>query len=195
MRSFGRVVLALVALQGALWICAPLIFEGSVRLDVAEGAIDGPEWRLSYLRNPPLSTWLTGLASEAGPFRYAAVYAIGWALASAAFAGVAFFLRRVDRREAGLVALVAGLVTPAATYVPIQVNHNITLMAFWSAAPSSLSDATWSWPAAPARARHPWRLRLREAASARAHGAASSTPSISSIVWRPNPAPDARPHR
>jgi 4-amino-4-deoxy-L-arabinose transferase-like glycosyltransferase len=132
-RQFVLIVAALLAIQALLWIVAPLFFEGSIRLDVAEGAIDGPEWQLSYLRHPPLSSWLSGLASQAGPFRYAAVYAIGWALASGAFAIVAFFLRRVDRAESGLAALVIGLVSPFATYVPLQINHNITLMFFWAA--------------------------------------------------------------
>ncbi len=131
-RRFHLIVASLFALQGLFWIVTPLLFEGSVRLDVAEGAIDGPEWQLSYLRHPPMSSWLTGLASHAGAFRYAAVYAIGWALASGAFVIVALFLRRADRVEAGLAALVAGLVSPFATYVPFQLNHNITLMFFWA---------------------------------------------------------------
>ncbi len=132
-RRFYRIVAGLFVLQGLFWILTPLLFEGSIRLDVAEGAMDGPEWRLSYLRHPPMSSWLTGLASHAGAFRYAAVYAIGWALASGAFVIVALFLRRADRAEAGLTALVAGLASPFATYVPLQVNHNITLMFFWAA--------------------------------------------------------------
>lgn len=132
-RRFYRIVAGLFVLQGLFWILTPLLLEGSIRLDVAEGAMDGPEWRLSYLRHPPMSSWLTGLASQAHAFRYAAVYAIGWALASGAFVIVALFLRRADRAEAGLTAMVAGLVSPFATYVPLQLNHNVTLTFFWAA--------------------------------------------------------------
>lgn len=105
---------------------------GSIRLDVAEGVIDGPNWQLSYLRHPPLSSWLSGLTSTLGSFRYAAVYALGWAFASGAFVVLALFLSRQDNSRAGLVALLAGLASPFATYVPLNFNHNITLMFFWA---------------------------------------------------------------
>ncbi len=59
----------LILVQGLVWVLLPLIFEGSIRLDVAEGVIGGPEWQLSYFRHPPLSTWLTGLASMTGSAR------------------------------------------------------------------------------------------------------------------------------
>jgi hypothetical protein len=65
--------LRLLLVQGITWVLLPLMFEGSIRLDVAEGVVGGPEWQLSYLRHPPLSTWLTGLASMTGPWRYATV--------------------------------------------------------------------------------------------------------------------------
>ena len=132
-RRLALILCALLLLQALLWIGLPLLFEGAIRVDVAEGAIDGPEWQLSYLRHPPFSTWLTGLASTLGPHRYAAVYAIGFVLASGACAIVAVFLSRVDRPASGLVALLAGLASPYATYVPVQVNHNIGLMPFWAA--------------------------------------------------------------
>jgi 4-amino-4-deoxy-L-arabinose transferase-like glycosyltransferase len=132
-RQFAFIAIALVIAQGVLWIGAPLLFEGSIRQDVAEGVVDGLEWRLSYPIHPPISSWLSALASSLGPFRYAAVFAIGFALASGAFAIVAALLAKVDRPASGLVALLAGLASPYATYVPIQVNHNIGLMPFWAA--------------------------------------------------------------
>ena len=133
-RRFALILFVLLLLQGALWIGLPLLLEGSIRLDVAEGVVDGPEWQLSYFRHPPFSTWLTGLAAMSGPLRYGAVYAIGWALACGAFCLAAIFIARVTRnRAAGLVALMAGLASPYATYVPIQVNHNIGVMPFWAA--------------------------------------------------------------
>lgn len=121
----------LLLVQGITWILLPLMFEGSIRLDVAEGVIGGPEWQLSYLRHPPLSTWLTGLASMTGPWRYAAVYLIGQSLSLAALALVVVFVRRFDGRPAALLALMMGLASPFTTYVPIQVSHNIGLMPFW----------------------------------------------------------------
>ena len=133
-RRFALTLGGLVLLQGLLWIGLPLLLEGSIRLDVAEGVVDGPEWRLSYFRHPPFSSWLSGLAAMAGPLRYGAVYAIGWALASGSFAIAAVFIARVEKKgAAGLIALMAGLASPFATYVPIQVNHNIGVMPFWAA--------------------------------------------------------------
>jgi len=132
-RQFALIAITLVMAQGVLWIGAPLLFEGSIRQDVAEGVVDGLEWRLSYPIHPPFSSWLSALASSLGPLRYAAVDAIGFILASGAFAIVAALLAKADRPASGLVALLAGLASPYATYVPIQVNHNVALMPFWAA--------------------------------------------------------------
>jgi 4-amino-4-deoxy-L-arabinose transferase-like glycosyltransferase len=123
--------LRLILVQGLVWVLLPLIFEGSIRLDVAEGVIGGPEWQLSYLRHPPLSTWLTGLASMTGPARYAAVYLIGQSLTLAALALVFVFVRQRDGQPAALLALMMGLASPFTTYVPIQVSHNIGVLPFW----------------------------------------------------------------
>jgi 4-amino-4-deoxy-L-arabinose transferase-like glycosyltransferase len=130
---FAPIVAALLIAQAIVWVALPLLFDGAIRRDVAEGVIDGPEWRLAYFRHPPFSSWLTGIASSLGPYRYAAVYAIAFALASGAFALIALFLARRDNPRAGLIALIAGLSSPYATYVPLEFNHNIGQMPFWAA--------------------------------------------------------------
>ncbi len=86
--QFALIAVALIAAQALLWIGAALLFAGSVRLDVAEGAVEGPEWRLSYPKHPPFSLWPVGLASSLGPYRYLAVYAIGFGMACGALLGV-----------------------------------------------------------------------------------------------------------
>ncbi len=129
---FRLIVISLFALQGLVWISLPLLFDGSIRRDVAEGVVDGQHWQLSYLRHPPLSTWLTGIASTLGPYRYIALYTFAWALAAGAFVLLALFLARSDKPQAGIVALLAGLASPFATYVPLNLNHNITVMFFWA---------------------------------------------------------------
>ena len=140
-RRFRALILGGVCLaQGAVWVTLASLLEGSVRLDVAEGVVDGPHWRLSYLRHPPFSSWLTGMATHAGPLRYGAVYAIGLALSCAAFALVTVFVWRVAGERAGWVALCAGLASPYATYVALQVNHNIGVMPFWAL----VLAASWS---------------------------------------------------
>lgn len=128
------VLLALVAANVVLWTFLPLIFEASIRLDVAEGVIGGDAWRLSYIRHPPFSTWLVGLASMTGPFRYLAIDLLGQVLAVGGLVILALFVRRVASEAAGAMVLVVGLVSPFATYVPIQVSHNIGLMPFWALA-------------------------------------------------------------
>jgi len=131
-RRYAKVVIALVVIQAACWVLAPWLLEGSIRADPAEGVVDGPEWQLSYLRHPPFSTWLSGLASMTGPFRYASLFLIGSVLSCSAFAIAAAFVARADRREAGLLTLMAGLASPWATYIPLAVNHNIGVMPFWA---------------------------------------------------------------
>ena len=133
-RQLKLIVAALFVVQGALWITTPLLLDGSIPVDVAEGAAQGPEWRLSYPIHPPFSVWLTGVAWTLGGFRYAAVDAFGFLLASGAFVIVAALNARVDRPASGLVTLLIGFASPYATYVPIGLNHNIGLMPFWAAA-------------------------------------------------------------
>jgi 4-amino-4-deoxy-L-arabinose transferase-like glycosyltransferase len=123
---------ALVVVQVCAWTALGALFEGSIDADVAEGVVDGPEWRLSYLRHPPLSSWLSGIASMTGPWRYFVLFAIALAFGCGAFALVSLFIRRVDGRAAGLVALLAGLGSPYATYWPLKFNHNIGVMPFWA---------------------------------------------------------------
>ena len=126
--------LALILLQAATWVCLGLLFQGSIDNDVAEGVVDGSAWQLSYLRHPPLSSWLSGLASTTGPYRYAVLFSIALGFACGAFAIGAAFVRRVDGRAAGLVALMAGLGSPYASYWPLKFNHNIGVMPFWALA-------------------------------------------------------------
>jgi hypothetical protein len=47
---FRLAAISLFCLQGLIWISLPLIFDGSIRRDVAEGVVDGPSWQLSYQR-------------------------------------------------------------------------------------------------------------------------------------------------
>jgi len=129
---FHAIAIALFLFQGIVWIGLPLLLNGSILRDVAEGVADGPNWQLSYLRHPPLSSWLSGIASTLGPFRYATIYTFGWLLASGAFLLLGLFLARNDKPEAGLVALLAGFASPFATYIPLNLNHNITVIFFWS---------------------------------------------------------------
>ena len=128
----GWLTAALVVIQICAWTLLAARFEGSIDADVAEGVVDGPEWRLSYLRHPPLSTWLSGVASTTGPWRYFVLFAIALAFGCGAFALVSLFIRRVDGRAAGFVALLAGLGSPYATYWPLKFNHNIGVMPFWA---------------------------------------------------------------
>ena len=93
---------ALVAAQICAWTALGALFEGSIDADVAEGVVDGPEWRLSYLRHPPLSSWLSGVASTTGPWRYFVLFGIALAFGCGAFALVSLFIRRVDGRTAGV---------------------------------------------------------------------------------------------
>ena len=117
----------------AIWIVLPLALEGSIRLDVSEGAIGGREWQLAYLRHPPFTTWLVEVARRAGPQRYVALYALGQALALGGILLLALAAVRLENaREnafaaAGLTILMS-LASPVATYIPIQLSHNIGLM-------------------------------------------------------------------
>ena len=86
-RTVVTLVAAAFLLHALVWILLPSMLEGSIRLDVAEGAIGGQHWRLVYARHPPFTLWLTEIARLAGPLRYQALYAIAQALALGGLAG------------------------------------------------------------------------------------------------------------
>jgi hypothetical protein len=130
-----RTVLVLVAaaflLHALLWTLLPSLLEGSIRLDVAEGAIGGQHWRLVYARHPPFTLWLTEIARLAGPLRYQALYAIAQALALGGLAGAVWVAHAVAGRPAALLAVAMGLLSPYLTISPLELNHNIGVMLFW----------------------------------------------------------------
>ena len=126
-------ILVLILAHALIWIALPSLLEGSIRLDVAEGAIGGREWQLAYLRHPPFTTWLVEVARWAGPLRYAAVYAMGQALALGGLMLVALTAARLESergqaRQVATLILLMGLASPVLTYIPIQLSHNIGLM-------------------------------------------------------------------
>ncbi|MBY0612067.1 MAG: glycosyltransferase family 39 protein [Beijerinckiaceae bacterium] len=126
-------LLALIAAHALTWMTLPSLLEGSIRLDVSEGAIGGREWQLAYLRHPPFTTWLTEIARWAGPLRYTAVHAIGQVLALGGLCLMAAAAGRMEGEaktagRAATLTVLLGLASPALTYIPIQLNHNIGLM-------------------------------------------------------------------
>ena len=131
-RFLSLTALAQAAVQIALWAAIAVAFQNSIENDVAEGAVDGPAWQLSYLRHPPLPSWVTGLAEAAGPWRYWALYGAALTFACSAFYVVGRFAARTGGEAAGWVALSGGLVSPYASYWPIKFNHNIAVMPFWA---------------------------------------------------------------
>ncbi len=127
-----KLLLIVPAVHVFVWILLPTLLEGSLRLDAAEGMTDGSEWQLSYPKHPPFSEWLTAIAWYAGPARYPALYFIAQMLAVGSVVIISrWMLSRFDAASAFLV-LIAGLVSPFATYIPIQLNHNIGVMPFWA---------------------------------------------------------------
>jgi 4-amino-4-deoxy-L-arabinose transferase-like glycosyltransferase len=136
-KSFGRVGLiigAVIALHVIVWSCLPLLLEGSIRLDVAEHALQGREWLLAYPKHPPFSMWLVAAARTLGPLRYFAVYLLAQTLALAGLLFAALLLLRQKGASAVALAVLVGLASPFLTYVPIELNHNIGVMPFWGLA-------------------------------------------------------------
>ena len=131
--TFLRKLLLIVpAIHVLVWILLPLCLEGSLRLDAAEGMTGGPEWQLSYPKHPPFSEWLTAIAWYAGPFRYFALYLITQLLAVGAVVIISRWVLKHFDAATALLVLAAGLASPFATYIPIQLNHNIGVMPFWA---------------------------------------------------------------
>jgi hypothetical protein len=123
---------AILILHACFWISLALLMEGSIRLDVAEGIIGGPEWQISYLRHPPFSTWLTGLTWRFGSLRYFALFALGQILMLSGLVVIVRLLRKTDNEQGIWPVALAFLLLPFATYIPFQVNHNLGVTPFWA---------------------------------------------------------------
>ena len=123
---------AILILHACFWISLALLMEGSIRLDVAEGIIGGPEWQISYLRHPPFSTWLTGLTWRFGSLRYFALFALGQILMLSGLVVIVRLLRKTGNEQGIWPAALAFLLLPFATYIPFQVNHNLGVTPFWA---------------------------------------------------------------
>lgn len=128
----SRATLAQTLFQIVLWAAIAVAFQNSIENDVAEGAVDGPAWQLSYLRHPPLSSWVTGLAEMTGPARYWALYLAALSFACGAYYLIKRFTDRTQGSAAGWVALAGGFASPFASYWAIKFNHNIGVMPFWA---------------------------------------------------------------
>lgn len=115
----------------ALWFVGlSACFRGSIGLDVAEGVIGGPEWQLSYIRHPPFSTWLTGLVVHFAPSQLFAVFLLGEILVLVSLGLLLWFLSNNSKHQVAWPAIAAYLVSPFATYLALQVNHNLGVMPF-----------------------------------------------------------------
>ncbi|NDA47407.1 MAG: hypothetical protein EBY21_09065 [Alphaproteobacteria bacterium] len=123
---------AILFIHACFWIVLALIMEGSIRLDVAEGVIGGPEWQISYLRHPPFSTWLTGLTWRFGALRYVALFALGQLLMLSGLLIIGRLLHRSQNAAGFAPAAFAFILLPFATYIPLQVNHNLGVTPFWA---------------------------------------------------------------
>ena len=123
---------AVLVIHACFWIVLALVMEASIRLDVAEGVIGGPEWQTSYLRHPPLSTWLTGLTWRFGSWRYVALFALGQLLMLSGLLIIGRLLRKSENAAGFVPAALAFILLPFATYIPLQVNHNLGVTPFWA---------------------------------------------------------------
>ncbi|WP_026319144.1 glycosyltransferase family 39 protein [Amorphus coralli] len=147
----GLTLLAAAALlHAAIWILLPSLLEGSIRLDVAEGAIGGQHWLPLYSRHPPFTLWLTEIARLAGPLRYQALYAIAQLLALGGLAGAVWVAAQAGGRTAALLAAAMGLLSPYLTIYPLELNHNIGVLLFWgltlaAAWGAFTSGLWWAW--------------------------------------------------
>ena len=100
---------------------------------MAEGAVQGPEWRLSYPIHPPFPL-ANRLSVDARRISLRRSRCNRLHIGERRLAAVAALVAKIDRPASGFVTLLVGFASPYATYVPIGLNHNIGLMPFWAAA-------------------------------------------------------------
>lgn len=126
--------LALAVLaQIVLWGIIPLGFVTSLHQDTLEIIYWGRELALGYYKHPPLPTWLLDLVVHPGVAPIAAVLLVGIACVAITAAYVHATVRLFAPASSAALATLAYLVTRAATFQSLQVNHNSLLIPIWAA--------------------------------------------------------------
>jgi 4-amino-4-deoxy-L-arabinose transferase-like glycosyltransferase len=131
---FSRSPMAFAVLVHALiWSIIPALIVGGLHQDVLEAAYWGNDFALSYSRHPPLPSWLIDavlLIGHAPIFSLLAMSQLGMAIAAA-------FVWRTARMFGGpdtaALAAMLLLISLAASFFAVQVNHNSLLAPFWAA--------------------------------------------------------------
>jgi hypothetical protein len=113
----SHILLLIGLIHFCFWVFVPAALEGSIRLDVAEGVINGPEWEMSYARHPPFSSWLLGQVWHLGPWRYVGLFALGQFLVLSSLLIILKWAKEFDFKI---------------DYFSLQINHNYGVMPFWA---------------------------------------------------------------
>lgn len=125
-------ILATIA-HGLLWSVTPALLIGNLHADTLEAIYWGSEWALGYGKHPPIATWLLDAAVGIG---VAPIFCV--LVASQVTVAIAsFFVYRTIRLYQGASTAALGvllfLVSPAASFYAVQINHNTVLAPFWAA--------------------------------------------------------------
>ena len=119
--------------QIVLWGIVPLSFVTSLHQDTLEIIYWGRELALGYYKHPPLPTWLLDLVVHPTLAPIAAVLLVGVACVAVTAVYVHATVRLFAPSSAAALATLAYLVTRAATFQSLQVNHNSLLIPLWAA--------------------------------------------------------------
>ena len=131
----ARPYTALAALaHGLIWSIVPALIIGNMHQDTLEAALWGGDLALNYPEQPPMLSWVIGLALRIGHapiFTLLLISQIGMVVAAAY---VWRTVRNYASRSSAAMAVMVTLISPTATVYGVQVNHNSFLAPFWAAA-------------------------------------------------------------
>ncbi len=132
--SFSRSPMAFAVLVHALaWSIVPALIVGGLHQDVLEAAYWGNDLALGYDRHPPLPSWLMNAVLRIGHapiFSLLLMSQLGMAVAAAYVWRAA---RLFGGANSAALAAMLFLISLAASFFAVQVNHNSLLAPFWAA--------------------------------------------------------------
>jgi 4-amino-4-deoxy-L-arabinose transferase-like glycosyltransferase len=134
--SRNWVVLALAAClaHAFLWVSANALLLTNLHTDTIEMVYWGRDWMWGYPKHPPLGSFISAWMVSATGAPLVSMLILGQ-LCVLISAGFTYALaRRIAGAEAGFIAVLILLASPASTFFAVQVNHNTLSTPFWAAA-------------------------------------------------------------
>ncbi len=122
-----------VLVHAVLWTFGPALISGNLHSDTLEAAYWGRDLALGYSKHPPLTTWLIDFALRLGVYPIASLMLASQVTVAVAAVFVWKSVRLYASQQTAALAVAIFILSPAASFYAVQINHNSVLAPFYAA--------------------------------------------------------------